>query len=118
MNAAESIADRQGEIQVTVAAAARSLHKVGSEDGIPVSCQCDHLRLEVSDTGGGIAEENRPKIFGPSFSTKAAGHGMGLAIVRNLVRMHDGTIRLVNRPGRSTTFQVLLPCKKRSSPGK
>ncbi len=65
----------------------------------------------VSDTGAGIPEGIRDKIFEPFFTTKGVGRGtgQGLAIARNVVEKHGGTIRFETEPGKGTTFQVRLP---------
>ena len=70
----------------------------------------DYVRLEVSDTGHGMSEEEQAKIFDPFFTTKSAGWGLGLAVVQGIVREHGGTIHLVSRLGHGTTFQIFLPC--------
>jgi two-component system NtrC family sensor kinase len=71
------------------------------------------LRVTVADNGSGIAADNLSRIFEPFFSTKgSAGSGMGLSLVRDVVRMHDGLlgVRSSTKPGRSgTVFTVFLP---------
>ncbi|MDQ3804880.1 MAG: ATP-binding protein [Acidobacteriota bacterium] len=66
-------------------------------------------RVEISDTGRGIAPEHLPKIFEPYFSTKETGTGLGLAIVKKAVEDHNGTISVESTPGAGTTFTVELP---------
>jgi len=68
------------------------------------------VRLTVSDTGTGIAEETLPHIFEPFFSTKAAGEGtgLGLATVYGVVTQAGGHIDVQSQPGR-TTFTIDLP---------
>ena len=68
------------------------------------------MRIEVSDTGCGVTEEVRAKIFDPFFSTKFPGRGLGLAVVQGIVRDLGGAINIVSAPGQGTAFQVLLPC--------
>jgi len=68
-----------------------------------------HLVVSFRDTGGGISEENMAKIFQPYFSTKETGTGLGLLIVRRIVREHGGEIQLDSREGDGLTFRVLLP---------
>ena len=68
------------------------------------------MRLEVSDTGSGMTEAVKAKIFDPFFSTKFAGRGLGLAVVQGIVRDHGGAIDLTSSPDEGTTFEVLLPC--------
>jgi signal transduction histidine kinase len=71
------------------------------------------VRVTVADTGSGIAVENLSLIFEPFFTTKgSAGSGMGLSLVRDVVRRHDGLLRVRSstQPGRSgTVFTVFLP---------
>jgi PAS domain S-box-containing protein len=75
------------------------------------------VELSVQDNGPGIREELLPHIFEPfrqedSSSTRShQGLGLGLAIVRNLLRLHDGTVEAANRPdGEGAIFTVALPC--------
>lgn len=64
----------------------------------------------VVDNGAGIPEDVQPRIFDPFFTTKPAGAGVGLGldIVRRIVRSHDGDVEFESWPGR-TTFRVRLP---------
>jgi signal transduction histidine kinase len=66
-------------------------------------------RIEVTDTGRGIAEADLPLIFERFYRTGSDGLGLGLPIVRELVDAHDGTIRVASRPGEGSTFSVWLP---------
>ncbi|MDT8369122.1 MAG: response regulator [Longimicrobiales bacterium] len=68
-----------------------------------------YVRLRVLDTGQGVPEELREKIFEPFFSTKADGTGMGLATVFGIVRGAGGSVRLESAPEGGTVFEVLLP---------
>ena len=69
------------------------------------------VRIEVEDTGPGICEELAASIFAPFFTTKsqASGTGLGLYISRQIVAEHDGTLELVQAPGRGAVFRVELP---------
>jgi signal transduction histidine kinase len=71
------------------------------------------VRIEVSDTGSGIPQENLEKIFEPYFSTKETGTGLGLAIVQKVVELHDGTITAESVEGEGTKFTVRLPKAKK-----
>jgi PAS domain S-box-containing protein len=72
----------------------------------------DEVRISVQDTGQGIPDENRAKIFQPLFSTKAKGQGFGLAVVKRLVEAHHGTITFVTEIGKGTAFMVAIPLAK------
>jgi len=71
----------------------------------------NHYRITFSDTGPGIAESDREKIFEPFFSTKSSGLGLGLALVKRIVTEHGGTIRVAENKGKGTTFIVSIPLK-------
>jgi len=66
-------------------------------------------RIEISDTGRGIAAEDISKVFEPYFSTKETGTGLGLAIVKKAVDDHQGTISVKSKVGEGTTFVITLP---------
>src|SRR5512134_3336939 len=70
-----------------------------------------YLSIGVADTGSGIPESIRDRVFTPFFTTKAPGEGagLGLPMVQSCVRSHGGYIRLDSRPGQGTTFHILLP---------
>jgi two-component system cell cycle sensor histidine kinase/response regulator CckA len=107
INASEAIGEKDGEISVATSRFTGNLDLAPrGQAGLP---DCDYLRLEVSDTGGGLTADVRAKIFDPFFTTKFAGRGLGLAVVQGIVRAHGGAIDVVSTPDR-TTFQILLPC--------
>jgi len=65
--------------------------------------------VSVTDTGGGIPQEQLKRIFEPFFTTKKKGTGLGLMIVQRIVRAHGGKIEVEGHAGRGTTFRVWLP---------
>ena len=69
----------------------------------------DGLRIQVSDTGRGIAGEDLSKIFDPYFTTKSTGTGLGLAIAHNIIEAMGGTIKAHSQAGKGTTFTLNLP---------
>ena len=71
--------------------------------------QGQRVRIEISDTGRGIAPEDISKVFEPYYSTKETGTGLGLAIVRKAVDEHHGTISVKSKLGEGTTFTITLP---------
>jgi len=71
----------------------------------------DAIKLTVADSGRGIPEEMRERIFDPFFSVKdqAKGVGLGLSISHSIVEAHHGRILVDSAPGKGSTFTVLLP---------
>jgi signal transduction histidine kinase len=67
------------------------------------------VEICVDDTGAGVPEELRASIFDPFFTTKQRGTGLGLAVTREIVEAHHGTIHCEPRPGRGTRFRIVLP---------
>ena len=74
-----------------------------------------HVYLSVEDTGNGLPEELRERVFEPFFrvdksrSRELGGVGLGLALVREIVRVHDGSIAVRSNPSGGTVFDVILP---------
>jgi signal transduction histidine kinase len=66
-------------------------------------------RVEISDTGQGLTEEECARLFTPYYTTKQHGTGLGLAIVQSVVSDHQGRIAVVSQPGRGATFVIDLP---------
>jgi signal transduction histidine kinase len=66
-------------------------------------------RIDVTDSGRGIAPEDIAKVFEPYFSTKETGTGLGLAIVKKTIDDHNGTISVRSKVGEGTTFTITLP---------
>jgi len=66
-------------------------------------------RLDITDTGEGLTEEERKRLFTPYYTTKQHGTGLGLAIVQAVVADHEGKIWVESEPGRGTTFHIELP---------
>ena len=71
----------------------------------------ESFRLTFADQGGGIPEDEIPKIFQPYFTTKEAGIGLGLAITERIIREHGGEILVESQIGRGTLFTVVLPSR-------
>jgi signal transduction histidine kinase len=73
----------------------------------------DGVWVSISDTGGGIPQEQINRIFDPFYTTKKKGTGLGLMIVQRIVRAHNGRIELESQVGRGTTFRIWLPLHER-----
>ncbi len=80
--------------------------------------EAGEVRLEVRDTGTGIAPEDLPKLFQPftqldtRLAREHAGTGLGLALVRNLAELHGGRAEVESEPGRGSRFRVSLPWRR------
>jgi signal transduction histidine kinase len=71
--------------------------------------QAPRAAVEVSDTGPGIAAEDRERIFHPGFTTCAGSPGLGLAVCKTIMEQHGGTITVDSAPGHGTTFRLEFP---------
>ncbi len=108
-NASDALDRGEGEIRM-------STYSAAPHDFDPSASVLDErpgsrrlLALEVTDTGIGMDEGTRARIFDPFFSTKAQGRGLGLAAVLGIVRGHRGTLELWSQPDGGTRVRVLLP---------
>ena len=70
----------------------------------------DTIRIDISDTGVGITEENMNKLFTPFFTTKEKGKGVGLGlpVVHGIIEQHKGKIKVDSKPNVGTTFSIYL----------
>ncbi len=67
------------------------------------------IQITVADTGVGIPEHMLDRVFEPNVTTREAGSGLGLVIVRDIVQKHGGKVRVRSSPGAGAVFDVLLP---------
>lgn len=74
----------------------------------------DSVFVTVADTGCGISPEIMGSIYEPFLTTKSTGSGLGLLIVRRIVKEHGGSITLASQPGQGTTITVFLPRVERT----
>ena len=73
----------------------------------------DTLELVVRDTGKGIPHEVRERLFTDNaISTKAGGTGLGTKIIKDVIDLHKGSIRVESEEGRGTSFHISLPMKE------
>jgi two-component system NtrC family sensor kinase len=93
--------------------AAQAIEKKGE---IKVSTFADNgfVKIQISDNGSGISEENISKIFDPFFTTKEVGKGTGLGmnVAYNIIEKHDGRIDVSSKAGEGTTFTVTIPVER------
>lgn len=107
-NAAHSMKNKGGRLSVSLNEVSLSREDISSNETIAPG---NFLKLTVSDTGHGISPELSEKIFDPYFTTKKSGEGsgLGLSIVRNIVKDHDGIIKVRSEENVGSTFEVYLP---------
>lgn len=67
------------------------------------------VRIDVEDTGPGLSDEQRTRLFTPYYTTKRGGTGLGLAIVQGIVSDHGGRVEVASAPGQGTAFTLFLP---------
>jgi two-component system, NtrC family, sensor histidine kinase HydH len=65
--------------------------------------------IKVSDTGGGITDDDLPKVMDPFFTTRTQGTGLGLSICHQLTEVNGGSIHIASQPGTGTTVTLTLP---------
>jgi two-component system, sporulation sensor kinase E len=68
-----------------------------------------HVNISFTDTGGGMSAESLSRVFEPYFTTKSTGSGLGLLIVRRIVREHGGEIAIESNEGKGLTLTIRLP---------
>ena len=107
-NAYQALEGKKGTItielkQVHIDAGTAGLHSNFEER--------EYIRLTVSDTGVGMDNDTRNRIFEPYFTTKEMdkGTGLGLSVVYGIVRQNDGEIIVISEPSQGSTFHVYLP---------
>jgi signal transduction histidine kinase/ActR/RegA family two-component response regulator len=109
VNAAEAIGESSGV--VTVQATLRNIDVYPSARNVLGSelAPGAYAQIEVTDTGCGMDEATRARVFDPIFTTKLAGRGLGLAAVQGIVRSAQGSMEVISAPGKGSTFRILLP---------
>ena len=107
-NAAHAMSENGGILEIHVNAVASDRYNDNPLIDVPSGT---YLEIKISDTGTGIDEKYREKIFDPYFTTKEIGKGtgMGLAVVHGIVKNQNGHIFVESRSGKGTTITILFP---------
>jgi two-component system nitrogen regulation sensor histidine kinase NtrY len=107
--------DREQMKRVMINLIDNSITAIGNEGEVKIETDYDSklrmVRLEVSDNGCGITDEDKRRLFEPYFSTKKSGTGLGLTIVNTIIADHNGYIRVRDNDPRGTTFLIELPVR-------
>ncbi len=107
--------DRDQMKRVMINLIKNSLTAIDGEGEIKILTSYDPklqmVRLEVSDDGCGIPEEDKGRLFEPYFSTRKTGTGLGLTIVNAIIADHNGYIRVRDNTPKGTTFLIELPVR-------
>ena len=107
--------DRDQMKRVMINLIKNSLVAIGKEGEIRIEAsynpKLQMVRLEVSDDGCGIPDEEKGKLFEPYYSTKKSGTGLGLTIVNAIIADHNGYIRIRDNLPKGTTFLIELPVR-------
>lgn len=107
--------DRDQMKRVIINLIKNSLTAIENEGEIRIQTNYDPrlqiARLEVSDDGRGIPDEDKERLFEPYFSTRKSGMGLGLTIVNAIISDHNGYIRVRDNKPRGTTFLIELPAR-------
>jgi PAS domain S-box-containing protein len=115
LNAAEAIGSSPGTIRVKTGVRDVASDFIGQHMECQPLSPGRYVYLEVGDTGCGMDDGTKARIFDPFFSTKFTGRGLGLAAVSGIVRAHNGGIAVTTAPGAGSCFTVLFPV---DDPGK
>ncbi len=109
--------DEKGMLKVTCTMVTLAASDVVQRPGLYPGC---HLKLSVTDTGTGIAQEIQERIFDPFFTTKGVheGTGMGLSIVLGIVKSHKGSLQVNSERGKGTTFAIYFPALENAQSSK
>jgi signal transduction histidine kinase/CheY-like chemotaxis protein len=109
LNAAEAIGNHEGLITVRTGLLDVNERYMQLQPETAALVPGEYVFLEVRDTGCGMNDATRARIFDPFFSTKFTGRGLGLAAVGGIVRGHKGAIAVSSAPGKGSCFTVLYP---------
>ena len=107
-NSSHAMSEHGGVLQVTLASRILLAQECRHD---PILSPGPYVCLEISDTGCGMEPDIMERIFEPYFTTKEKdkGTGLGLSVVHGIVAAHKGNIRAESKPGKGSSFRVLLP---------
>jgi signal transduction histidine kinase len=86
----------------------------GGKISVSATCQENNALIQVEDTGDGMPEEVKDKIFTPLFTTKAKGQGFGLPVVKKLTEAMGGTVSFESEKGKGVKFTLKFPISQKN----
>jgi len=114
-NSATAIGDKKGQIKITTGSLIcddEYLEETVIYDDPP---EGEYVFMEITDDGIGMDKKTISQIFDPFFTTYEGNHGLGLAAVLGIMRIHKGAIKVSSEVGKGTTFTVLFPTSNRKA---
>src|SRR6266571_1504238 len=105
-----------GRVTVSASISANAKNNGATASEVAEDGERKFVRVQVSDTGCGIAPEQQQRIFERFYqiphtpTSRSSGQGLGLAIVKMIVELHGGQVMVESTPGQGSTFSCLLPC--------
>lgn len=85
----------------------------GGEVSLDIQCDEETCRISVSDSGAGMSEETKSKMFDPFYTTKKRGNGLGLAVSHRIVERHNGYFEIKSAINAGTAITIVLPHKEK-----
>lgn len=104
-------AHQMQEVFINLLTNAKDALAIGGIIEITTRLENNFIRIDFMDTGCGIPEKDLEKILEPFFTTKAHSNGLGLPLCFNIIKMHNGEIKITSKTAQGTTVTILLPMK-------
>ncbi len=108
INAAEAIGEANGTITLVLKNIVFEVDQTETDTFGTIILAGKYACIEVTDTGSGMDEETKTRIFEPFYTTKVSGRGLGMSAIRGIVKAHEGILHLTSTQGVGTTFKILF----------
>lgn len=109
INASEAIGEKQGEIFVSLVNRFIQPEQAETDHLGKIIPTGQYICIQITDSGCGMDEETRLRIFEPFYTTKFTGRGLGMSAVLGIITAHKGALQFTSQPGQGSTFKVYLP---------
>ena len=108
INAAEAIGEANGTITVVLKNTVFDVVQTETDSLGTIILAGKYACIEVTDSGIGMDEETKTRIFEPFYTTKVSGRGLGMSAIRGIIKAHEGILHLISTKGIGTTFRILF----------